>query len=148
MSGQNGVNHVPATAVSPHRDLGAEAFTRHELQCPAQGELFRVLGRCLTPNQDAPTFLFNHEMSDAAMRCLANSLLNLLDEIYHKVTLHKGCPRADAVRRRAFKACRVSNGVKSFRRIVHNRKLCSIFLIYLWFGGIVGGKTPNEHFTR
>jgi len=72
---------------SPNRDLGAETFTRDELECTDQGELFRVLGRCLTLNQDASAFFSDHEMSDTAVSCLSNSLLDLLDESYHEVKL-------------------------------------------------------------
>src|SRR5208337_3227050 len=73
--------------VSPDRDLGAETFTRDELECPAQGELFRVLGRCLSLNQNASAFFSDHEMPDAAVSCLSNSLLDLLDKSYHELTL-------------------------------------------------------------
>ena len=76
----NALTHDPATARSPDRDLGAETFTRDELECPAQGKLFRVLGRCLSLNQDAAAFFPDHEMPDAAVRCLTNSLLDLFDE--------------------------------------------------------------------
>ena len=63
----NALTHEPATALSPDRDLGAETFTRDELECPAQGELFRVLGRCLPLNQDPSAFFSDHEMPDAAV---------------------------------------------------------------------------------
>ena len=76
----NELSHDPATARSPDRDLGAEAITRNELECPAQGKLFRVLGRCLSLNQDAPALFSDHEMPDATVSCLTNSLLDLFDE--------------------------------------------------------------------
>ena len=76
----NELTQDPATARSPDRDLGAEAITRDELECPAQGKLFRVLGRCLSLNQDAPALFSDHEMPDAAVSCLTNSLLDLFDE--------------------------------------------------------------------
>ena len=83
----NALTYDPATARSPDRDLGAEAFTRDELECPAQGELFRVLGRCPSLNQDASALFPDHEMPDAAVSCLSNSLLDLFDKSYHEVTL-------------------------------------------------------------
>ncbi len=76
----NALTHDPATARSPDRDLGAEAFTRDELKCPAQGELFRILGRCPSLNQDASALFSDHEMPDAAVSCLTNSLLDLFNE--------------------------------------------------------------------
>ena len=87
-----GLTRDLATAQSPDRDVGAETLTRDKLECPTQGELFRVLGRRLTLNQDASTLLFDDEMPDATMSCLTNVLLDLLYESYHKVTLHKGRP--------------------------------------------------------
>ncbi len=76
-----------ATTPSPNRDLGAETFPRDEMECPAQGELFRVLGRCLPLNQNAPAVLSDHEMPDATMSFLANSFLDLLDKSYHEAAL-------------------------------------------------------------
>jgi hypothetical protein len=76
----NDLTHDPATARSRDRDLGAEAIARDELECPAQGKLFRVLGRCLSLNQDASALFSDHEMPDAAVSCLTNSLLDLFDE--------------------------------------------------------------------
>jgi hypothetical protein len=63
----NALTQDSATTPSPDRDLGAETFTRDELKCPAQGELFRVLGRCLSLNQDPSAFFSDHEMPDAAV---------------------------------------------------------------------------------
>src|SRR5271157_2354402 len=83
----NALTQDSATAPSPDRDLGAETFTRDELEGPAQGELFRVLGRCLSLNQNASAFFPDHEMPDAAVSCLSNSLLDLLDKSYHELTL-------------------------------------------------------------
>jgi len=83
----NALTRYSATTPSPDRDLGAEAFARDELECPAQGKLFRVLGRSLSLNQNAPEFFSDHEMPNATMSFLANSLLDLLDESYHEVTL-------------------------------------------------------------
>jgi len=76
----NELTHDPATARSPDRDLGAEAIARDKLECSAQGELFGVLRRCLSLNQDAPALFPDHEMPDAAVSCLSNSLLDLFDE--------------------------------------------------------------------
>jgi len=79
-SALNEFTHDPATARSPDRDLGAEAIARDKVECSAQGELFGVLRRCLSLNQDAPAFFFDHEMPNAAVSCLTNSLLDLFDE--------------------------------------------------------------------
>jgi len=81
-SALNEFTHDPATARSPDRDLGAEAIARDKLECSAQGELFGVLRRCLSlnQNQDAPALFFDHEMPNAAVSCLTNSLLDLFDE--------------------------------------------------------------------
>jgi len=62
----NALTHDPTTPL-PDRDLGAETFTRDELECPTQGELFHVLGRCLSLNQDPSAFFSDHEMPDAAV---------------------------------------------------------------------------------
>jgi hypothetical protein len=56
-----------ATDPLPDGDLGAETFTRDELECPAQGELFRVLRRCLSLNQNVSAFFSDHEMPDATV---------------------------------------------------------------------------------
>jgi hypothetical protein len=83
----NALTQGSATDPSPDRDLGPETFTRDELECPAQGELFRVLGRRLPLNQNASAFFSDHEMPDAAVSFLSNSLLDLLDKSYHEVAL-------------------------------------------------------------
>jgi len=78
-------------APSPNRDLGAEAFARDKLERPAQGELFRVLGRRLSLNQNASAIFSDDEMPDATMSFLPNSLLDLFDKSYHEVTLLRRC---------------------------------------------------------
>ena len=79
----SGVEGTP----TPNRDLGAELFPRDKLECPAQGELLRVLGRCPSLNQNATAIFLDDQLSDAVMGFLPNSLLDLLDESFHEFVL-------------------------------------------------------------